>query len=74
MVCEGDKIIKLADFGLAVNMENKEECYTLCGTPNYISPEIINQEPYSFKCDCWSFGCILYTLATGHPPFEGKTI
>ena len=32
--------------------------------------EIINKANYGFKSDCWAFGCILYALTTGHPPFE----
>ena len=61
-----DITIKLCDFGLAVQLTDlSEERKTLCGTPNYISPEILNMTPYSFKVDYWSFGCILYALATG---------
>jgi serine/threonine protein kinase len=33
---------------------------------------MINKESYGVKADCWAFGCILYTLATGSPPFEGN--
>jgi serine/threonine protein kinase len=43
---------------------------TICGTPNYISPEMINKEPYGLKADCWAYGCILYAMAVGNPPFE----
>ncbi|CAD8045015.1 unnamed protein product [Paramecium primaurelia] len=66
-------ILKIADFGLAVKLNNdEEERSTLCGTPNYISPEILNQQPYGKKVDLWSMGCCLYAMATGHGPFEEK--
>ena len=70
-----DDSIKICDFGLAVKLKTQgEEHDTICGTPNYISPEIINKTPYNHKSDCWALGCILYAFATGNPPFEGKTV
>ncbi|EAR96316.2 Serine/Threonine kinase domain protein (macronuclear) [Tetrahymena thermophila SB210] len=62
--------IKIADFGLAtkVNDENPE-CNTMCGTANYLSPEILNSKGYGKKTDIWSFGCILYALCSGNLPF-----
>lgn len=65
--------VKLADFGLATRVDGQEECLTFCGTKEYISPEIIHRRPYGFKVDSWSFGCMLFTLATGRSPFEGLT-
>jgi serine/threonine protein kinase len=64
--------IKLGDFGLAVKLKNKEEKrYTVCGTPNYIAPEILNEEcGYQYSADVWSLGVILYVLTIGKPPFE----
>lgn len=64
--------IKLGDFGLAVQLADKDERrYTVCGTPNYIAPEILNEEiGYRFSADVWSLGVILYVLTIGKPPFE----
>ena len=64
--------IKLGDFGLAVKLKSKDEKrYTVCGTPNYIAPEILNEEcGYQYSADVWSLGVILYVLTIGKPPFE----
>uniref|UniRef100_A0A0N5CHN7 Serine/threonine-protein kinase PLK n=1 Tax=Strongyloides papillosus TaxID=174720 RepID=A0A0N5CHN7_STREA len=48
-----------------------EKIAHICGTPNYISPEVINREGYSFGVDVWGLGCLLYTLLVGKVPFEG---
>lgn len=64
--------IKLGDFGLAVKLKtNEEKRYTVCGTPNYIAPEILNEEcGYRYSADVWSLGVILYVLIIGKPPFQ----
>ena len=46
----------------------------MCGTPNYISPEVIQNQSYGLQTDLWSLGCILYALLTGTPPFECATV
>ncbi|VEL29726.1 unnamed protein product, partial [Protopolystoma xenopodis] len=52
--------VKLGDFGLATRINVKEEKKkTLCGTPNYIAPEILFKQGHSFEVDLWSLGCIL---------------
>ncbi|VDP91079.1 unnamed protein product [Echinostoma caproni] len=64
-------IIKIGDFGLASRIvHDGEKKKTLCGTPNYIAPEVLTKGGHSFEVDCWSLGCILYTLLVGKPPFE----
>ncbi|XP_044726621.1 serine/threonine-protein kinase polo isoform X1 [Chrysoperla carnea] len=67
--------VKIGDFGLATRVEfNGERKKTLCGTPNYIAPEILNKKGHSFEVDVWSIGCIMYTLLMGKPPFETGTL
>lgn len=67
---------KIADFGLAVRQNNPlcSEQKTLCGTPNYLAPEILLKRPYGAAADLWSLGCILYTLLAGRPPFESAQV
>lgn len=70
-----DKSAKIADFGLAAQLSDlSEERSTLCGTPNYISPEIIARKPYGLASDLWSLGCIIFACLTGHPPFDSPSI
>jgi len=65
-----DMKIKLGDFGLATRMDDADRKYTLCGTPNYLAPEILLKVGHSYQVDVWSLGCIVYTMAVGTPPFE----
>jgi polo-like kinase 1 len=64
--------IKLGDFGLATKLEfDGEKKRTICGTPNYIAPEILDgKSGHSYEVDVWSLGVIIYTLLIGKPPFE----
>lgn len=63
--------IKLGDFGLATRLEyNEEKKKTICGTPNYIAPEILEGKGHSYEVDVWSVGVIIYTQLIGKPPFE----
>ncbi|EGD77160.1 PLK protein kinase [Salpingoeca rosetta] len=68
--------VKVGDFGLATTVTyDGERKKTLCGTPNYIAPEILEgRQGHSFEVDVWSIGCILYTLLVGKPPFETRDI
>ncbi|MEE6513423.1 hypothetical protein FKM82_021053 [Ascaphus truei] len=66
-----DMDVKIGDFGLATKVEfDGERKKTLCGTPNYIAPEVLSKKGHSFEVDIWSIGCIMYTLLVGKPPFE----
>eukprot|EP00794_Sanderia_malayensis_P007991 gene7991-8849_t len=66
-----DMDIRIGDFGLAVRLQddNKKEM-SVCGTPNYIAPEVLGKGGHSFEVDTWAIGCVMYTLLVGRPPFE----
>ena len=71
--------IKVGDLGLATRLEDKDEKRkTICGTPNYIAPEVIQGDKatrgHSFEVDIWSMGVILYTVLVGKPPYEAKDV
>ncbi|XP_009462692.1 PREDICTED: death-associated protein kinase 2-like [Nipponia nippon] len=65
--------IKIIDFGLAQHLEDGVTFKSLCGTPQYIAPEVINYEPLSSATDMWSIGVITYILLSGLSPFQGET-
>jgi len=68
-------ILKLGDFGIAkVFAKTNEIARTMVGTPYYISPEIVENQPYSFKTDIWSLGVILYEMCALKPPFDGSSL
>ena len=66
--------VKIGDFGLATTVDEGERKRTLCGTPNYIAPEVLEKRGHSFEVDIWAIGCILYTLLFGKPPFETESL
>lgn len=68
-------VIKICDFGFAKQMTASTNFLrSIKGTPLYIAPEIIDEKKYTHKVDIWSFGVILYELATGYTPFYASTI
>lgn len=66
--------LKIGDFGLAARLDDpNDRKRTMCGTPNYIAPEILRGsrgDGHSFEVDIWSMGVVMYTLLVGRPPFE----
>jgi len=68
-------MVKLGDFGIARVLSNtKSKAKTVVGTPYYLSPEIIESSPYSFKSDIWSLGVLLYEMCALQPPFNATSL
>lgn len=68
------KTIKLGDFGLAKMLTSQNDfAKTYVGTPYYMSPEVLMDQPYNPVCDIWSLGCVLFELCSLQPPFQAKT-
>ena len=69
--------VKVGDFGLACQLRSPDELRrTVCGTPNYIAPEVLRGKRggHSYAADLWSLGAVLYTMLVGRPPFETKSV
>nr|XP_056700024.1 serine/threonine-protein kinase PLK3 [Euleptes europaea] len=63
--------LKVGDFGLAARQEPADQRKkTICGTPNYLAPEVLLRQGHGPESDVWSLGCVMYTLLCGNPPFE----
>ncbi|KAI9696384.1 MAG: serine/threonine protein kinase, AGC [Candelina mexicana] len=63
--------LKLVDFGFAKKVGNSStvETYTLCGTPEYLAPEVIQSKGHGTAVDWWAFGILVYEFLVGQPPF-----
>jgi serine/threonine protein kinase len=65
--------LKLGDFGISrMFITNIERTYTMIGTVNYMSPELVNAESYAYPTDIWAMGVILYEICYLNKLFEGK--
>lgn len=63
------KFVKLADFGFAKHVDGEQKG-EICGTPEYVAPEMLKKMPYGVQVDMWSTGVILYILLSGCAPFQ----
>ncbi|XP_043768654.1 inactive serine/threonine-protein kinase PLK5 isoform X1 [Cervus elaphus] len=62
--------VKIGDLGLATRMGPGGRCHrVLCGTPNFLAPEVVSRNGHSCQSDIWALGCIMYMVLTGVPPF-----
>lgn len=68
LLLDDNNNIKLCDFGWCDYIDSTTSFSTICGTLEYMAPEIFNKK-YDFKVDCWAIGCLLYELLHGKSPF-----
>lgn len=59
--------VKITDFGFA--KEVRDKTYTLCGTPEYLAPEIIQSKGHNKNVDWWALGVLVFEMVAGYPPF-----
>jgi len=75
ILIDKDGHIKLTDFGLSkitIEKSSKEggKAYTICGTPEYLAPEILEGKGYTTAVDWWSLGALIYEMLSSHSPFK----
>ena len=75
ILIDEDGHIKLADFGLAKeNVKNDTPNKTFCGSPQYLSPEMLSKEGTTKSSDIYGIGAILFEMVTGAPPFYSQDV
>ncbi len=67
-------VAKLTDFGWSNYMQGDEKRTTVCGTPIYLAPEIMEEKPHDEAVDLWCIGVLLFELVTSNPPFLGNDL
>ncbi|KAL7269578.1 serine/threonine protein kinase [Rhizina undulata] len=75
LLCDKELTVKVADFGLAKIIGEDSFTTSLCGTPSYVAPEILENSrarKYSRPVDIWSLGVVLYICLCGFPPFSDE--
>ena len=68
LAMDAEGYLKLIDFGLAKKLEGGKT-WTLCGTPDYLAPEVILNEGHDWAVDYWGLGVLIYEMTAGVPPF-----
>lgn len=70
---DSPKKAKLADFGWCAELSESQERLTFCGTFDYLSPEMLENEPHDKGVDLWAAGVLVFEMLTGRPPFQASS-
>ncbi|KAA0202181.1 hypothetical protein HAZT_HAZT007182 [Hyalella azteca] len=75
LLLAADGSLRIADFGLATQLTRPDDRHTtMCGTPNYMSPEVATRSSHGLESDVWSLGVMVYTMMVGRPPFHTHAV
>ncbi|XP_021069752.1 ribosomal protein S6 kinase-related protein [Mus pahari] len=72
ILLDGRGHLKVTDFGLSRRLSQGARAYTICGTLQYMAPEVLSGGPYNHTADWWSLGVLLFSLATGKFPVAAE--
>ena len=67
-----DGHIRIADFGLSKIIPKRQKSYSFCGSPEYMSPEMLQGAGHDRRVDIYCMGALLFEMLTGLPPFYSK--
>ncbi|EPY30101.1 serine/threonine kinase [Angomonas deanei] len=74
LLLDSKGVLKISDFGLS-NLQQDILLQTVCGTPNYVAPEVLMERGYNgLAADLWSCGVVLYVMLAGRLPFEDRNM
>ena len=72
MTTPGTISVKIADLGFAREINYEDLTETMCGTPLFMAPEVLNGKRYNHKADVWSLGIVFFEMIAGFTPFTGR--
>lgn len=72
LLLRSDGSITIGDFGFAKKLEKGQRAYTICGTPDYLAPELILHQGCTRAADIWAFGILVFEMIAGFPPFRDR--
>jgi len=71
LLLDKDGYLKFVDFGFAKKIDDNRT-YTLCGTPDYLAPEVVSGTGHNLSADWWTLGILIYEMLVGNPPFYSE--
>ncbi|QDZ22903.1 cGMP-dependent protein kinase [Chloropicon primus] len=72
ILISGDGYLKLIDFGFGKVLGKNKKTFSLCGTPDYVAPEILLNQGYNHSVDTWALGVLVYEMVANETPFKSS--